>query len=50
MTAIETKIPDVINLREETDYNTKISGVEFNYFVTIDYNKLTSETSDAKIK
>ena len=39
MTAVETKIADIINLREETDYNTKISGVEFKYFVRADYNK-----------
>ena len=44
------KIPDVSGVVKKTDYNTKISHIEKKYFITFDYNKLTKEILDAKIK
>ena len=34
----------------KTDYDAKISEIEFKYFVTVNYNKYTSQTLDVKIK
>ena len=44
------KIPDVTGVVKKTEYNTKISHIEKKYFITSDYNKLTKEILDAKIK
>ena len=46
----ENKIPDVSGLVKKTVYNAKISDMEKKYFTTSDYNKLTSEVIDIKIK
>ena len=50
LTAVENKIPDIGNLVKKTDYDAKISDTEFKYFTTADYNKLTSQTLNAKVK
>ena len=44
------KIPDVSGVVQKTDYDTKISDIEKKYFIISDYNKLTKEILDAKIK
>ena len=38
------------NIVKKTDYDVKISDIQSMYFVTSDYNKLTSEILNAKIK
>ena len=49
LTAVENKIPDIINLvkKKTTNYDAKI---ESKYFTSTDYNKFTSQTLYAKIK
>ena len=46
---VENKIPDASGLINKTDYNTEISDIEAKYFTT-DYNKVTSEILETKIK
>ena len=50
MTTVENKSPDVSNLVKKTDYDAKIWDIESKYFTTVDDNKFTSQTLDAKIK
>ena len=50
MTAVENKIPKVNNLVKKTDHDAKILYIESKYFTMTDYNKLTSQTLDPKIK
>ena len=50
MTTVENKTPDVSNLVKKTDYDAKIWDIESKYFTTVDDNKFTSQTLDAKIK
>ena len=38
-------MPDIF-----ANYDAKISGIEYKYFTANDYNKFTSQTTDAKIK
>ena len=42
-----SKIP---NLVKKIDCDAKISDIESKYFTMADYNKITSEAVDAKIK
>ena len=37
-------------IQSKTDYDPKMSDIEFKYFTTADYNKFTGQTLDAKIK
>ena len=46
----EKRIPDTSGLVKKTDYNAKLSDIEKKYFTICDYNKLTKEILDAKIK
>ena len=50
LTAVENKISGVNNLIKKTDYDAKILDIESKYFATADYQKVTSETLEAKIK
>ena len=50
LTAVENKIPDVSNLVKKTNYDAKILDLDSKYFTTAYYNKVASETLDAKIK
>ena len=59
VTAVENKIPNVSNLVNKTDYNTKISEIENKittdhdhdkYITTQVFNKLTSENFTARLK
>ena len=47
---VDNKTRDVSGLVKKIDYDAKISDIQKKYFTTADYNKLTSETLDAKIK
>ena len=48
--SLEKKKPKLSGLVEKTDYNAKIIELESKYFATADYQKVTSETLEAKIK
>ena len=59
LTAVENEIPNVSNLVKKTDYNTKISetenkiGTDYDhdkYIITQEFNKLTSDNFNAKLK
>ena len=50
LTAVENKIPSVSDLVKKTDYDAKAKDIEEKYFNTSNYNKLTSDTLDAKIE
>ena len=50
MTAVENKIPDISNLVNKTNYNTKISEMKNKYITTADYNKFTKDIVDNSIK
>ena len=50
LTAVENKIPNVINLNKKPDYDAKISDTDQNYFTTFCYNKFTNKILDVKIK
>ena len=49
MTAVENKIPNVIDLVKKRYFGAKVSDIEIKYF-TSDYNKFTGEILDTKIK
>ena len=46
----KNKIPIVSNLVKKIGYHTKTSNIEAKYFTTCDYNKLTCEIINSKIK
>ena len=46
LTAVEKKIADVSNLVRKIDY----SAIILEYFTAADYNELTSQTLDEKVK
>ena len=50
LTSVENKIPNVSDLVKKADDSAKISEMEEKYFSASDYDKLTSNTIDAKIK
>ena len=50
LTAVENKIPSVSDLVKKTDYDAKAKDIEEKYFNASNYNKLTSDTLDAKIE
>ena len=59
LTAVENKTPNVSNLVEKADYNTKISEIENKitdhdhsnkYITTPEFNKLTAENFAARLK
>ena len=50
LNAVENKIPDVINLVKEKDYDAKILNIESKYLTTDDCNTFTSQALDPKIK
>ena len=47
---IKGEILSITGLVKKTVYNTKISDIEFKYFITSDYNKFMSNVLDTKIK
>ena len=47
---IKGEILSITGLVKKTVYNTKISDIEFQYFITSDYNKFMSNILDTKIK
>ena len=47
---VDNIIPDLRSLVKETHYDAKVSEIEGKYFTTSDYNKLSSDMLDAKIK
>ena len=47
---VDNIIPDLRSLVKETHYDAKVSEIEGKYFTTSDYNKLSSDILDAKIK
>ena len=49
LTTVENKIPEDSDLIKKADYDKKISEIENKYFAISDYNKLTSNTLDAKV-
>ena len=50
VTAVENKIPNISNQVKKEDYVEKIKEIEGKYFTTYDYNKITNNIHDAKIK
>ena len=50
VTAVENKIPNISNQVKKEDYVEKIKETEGKYFTTYDYNKITNNILDAKIK
>ena len=52
LTTIENKIPDVSNLVNKTDYNTKVIEIEDNhdkYIDTQEFDKLAADAFNARI-
>ena len=47
--AVTTKIPNFSDTVKKAGYDAKISEMREKYFITSDYNKLLSNTLDAKI-
>ena len=47
---VENKNPNVIDLARKTYYGAKISEIKRKYLTTSDYNKITSNIPDGKIK
>ena len=47
---VENKNPNVIDLARKTYYDAKISEIKRKYLTTSDYNKITSNIPDGKIK
>ena len=47
---VENKTPYTSDLVKKTDYKSKISDTETNFFGTSDYNKFKSEVLEKKIK
>ena len=43
LTAVENKLPNVLNWVKKTDYNTKVSEIENNYVTAQPFDNLTSE-------
>ena len=41
LTIVRNKTLDVSNIFKKTDYDTKVSDIEFEYSTTADYNKFT---------
>ena len=50
LTAVENEIPNISNQVKKEDYVEKIKEIEGKYFTTYDYNKITNNIHDAKIK
>ena len=50
ITEVENKNPNIIDLARKTYYNAKILEIKRKYLTTSDYNKITSNILDAKIK
>ena len=50
LNAVDNKISDVNILVKKTDCDAKISGIESKCFTTSDYNILTNNILDAKVK
>ena len=46
---IENKIPDVSNLVKKSDYDTKIEDIGNKYINTTEFNKLATDTFNARI-
>ena len=49
LTAVENKIPNVIDLLGKADFDENIRGIERRCFTTSDYNMFTNIILDAKI-
>ena len=50
LTAVENKLPNVLNWVKKTDYNTKVSEIENNYVTAQPFDNLTSENFTATLK
>ena len=50
LTAVENEIPNISNQVKKEDYVEKIKEIEGKYFTTYDYNKITNNIHDVKIK
>ena len=50
LTAFKNKRPDINNLVKKTDYDGEILDIKSKYFTTADYNRITYEKLDIKIK
>ena len=50
LTAVENKIPNVNTLVKKAYYDAKISEIEKKCFTPSDFNKVTNDNSDAKVK
>ena len=50
MTAVENEIPNVNNIVNKADYDTKVSDIENKYITTDDYNKFTKDIVANNIK
>ena len=49
LTAVENKIPNVVDLLGKADFDENIRGIERRCFTTSDYNRFTNNILDAKI-
>ena len=47
---VDIKISSAGGLVKKTDYDAKVKDIEGKYFITADYNKLTSDILDVKMK
>ena len=50
LNVVKNELHNIIDLVKKANFDTKISDTESKYFATSDYNKLTNDILDARIK
>ena len=50
LNVVKNELHNILDLVKKASFDTKISDIESKYFATSDYNKLTNDILDARIK